>query len=1529
MTSKYRHTDLPELTRQGLYDPSYEHSACGVGLVADIQGHKSHAIIVNGLRVLINLGHRGASGADPETGDGAGLLVQMPHEFFARECAGLGMTLPEPGAYGVGAVFLPRDPEQRAACEGIVQKIVADEGQAFLGWRDVPVSPDAVGVLAARVQPVIRQFFVGRAPNSPDKLPLELRLYIIRKRISRAVAATAAANSPDFYICSLSSKLIVYKGLIMAHQLERFYHDLGDKAMVTSFVMVHSRFSTNTLGSWKLAHPYRLIIHNGEFNTLRGNVNWMTARESTLSSPRLGDEVEKLLPVVTADQSDTATFDNVLELLLASGRSLPHAMMMMIPEAWGDHIPMDQAKKDFYEFHSCLMEPWDGPALVIATDGTSVCAMLDRNGLRPCRYVVTTDDLLVMASETGVLDIPDSEVLRKWRIEPGRMLLLDTDRGRLVGDAQVKAELFNVKPYGRWLKDNKVTLDELPAPSHVHAPNIDTLLERQKAFGYTQEELTMILEPMALTGAEPVGSMGNDAPLAVLSDQNPLLFCYFRQLFAQVSNPPLDAIREELVTSIASFIGSEGNLLDETARQCHQLEIKEPILRSSDLEKVRSIRRGRLKAKTLSTLFKPAHGKGALKRAVDSLCEQASEAVRQGYPILILSDRGVDMEHAPIPSLLAVAGVHHHLIREAARTRVGLVVESGEPREVSHVALLFGYGAGAINPYLAFETLAHMVDQRSLQTDTDYGTAESNLVSALQKGVVKVMSKMGISTLQSYRGAQIYEAVGLSQAFIDQYFTWTTSRIEGVSINEIEVESVRRHSYAYLEQRSAENADLKYGGQYQWRQGGERHMWDPDSIATLQYATRANDAGAFRQFTDLVDTKTRRPSNIRGLLEFRKLGGSIPIEEVEPAREIVKRFATGATSLGSISREAHETLAVAMNRIGSRSNTGEGGEDFHRYTPDPSGDSRNSAIKQVASGRFGVTINYLASATDLQIKMAQGSKPGEGGQLPGHKVDDYIGWVRSSTPGVELISPPPHHDIYSIEDLAQLIFDLKNSNPEARIHVKLVAEAGVGTIAAGVSKGHGDVVLISGDSGGTGASPESSIKNAGLPWELGVAETQQVLVMNDLRGRIVVQTDGQLKTGRDIVIACLLGAEEFGLATAPLIVLGCIMLRKCHLNTCSVGIATQDPELRKKFAGQPEYLINYFFFLAEQVRETMAELGFRTVNEMVGRVDRLEPAGNTDHWKAKTLDLSRLLHMPQAPEGVATYHCQGQDHHLPRVLDHHLIERSRATLESATPARIEMLIGNSNRTVGTMLSHELARRYGENGLNEDAIQVSFKGSAGQSFGAFLAGGVTLRVEGDANDYFCKGLSGGKVIITPPADSRFAAEENIIVGNVALYGATAGKAYIRGIAGERFAVRNSGAESVVEGVGDHGCEYMTRGCVVVLGPTGRNFAAGMSGGEAFVLDEYGYFAGLCNTDMVDLEHVAEGGDRSTLRRLLVDHLRFTQSAIAGRILDSWPAMLPKFVKVMPRAYKQALAERARGGTMIPLRPSQHVIVIHDG
>ena len=1498
---------LPQHTH-GLYDPRFERDACGVGLVADISGRKSHDILEKGLEVLVNLAHRGACGCDPLTGDGAGVLIQIPHDFYRARCADNGIVLPGPGEYGVGMVFLPPDDARRSACEALVQQAIEAEGQRFLGWRDVPVDASAIGFIAQESQPCIRQVFVGRGAGVADEAHFERKLYVIRKVVERAVDGMDDETRRHFYIASLSCNRVVYKGLLMGTQLKGFYPELADPAVASAFAMVHARFSTNTLGSWRLAHPYRLICHNGEINTLRGNINWMTARQAMFSSPLFGDDMEKLFPVITPGASDTASFDNTLELLLATGRSLPHALMMMIPEATGEHVDVSQEKRDFYEYHSSLMEPWDGPALIAATDGKRIGIVLDRNGLRPFRYLVTKSDTLVMASEVGVLDVPPEEVLFKDRIHPGRMFLLDTEEGRIIDDQELKETLSRRRPYHEWLAENRVDLEQLPEPPAVQSVSRDALPRLKRAFGYTLEDLHMLMEPMAVSGAEAVGSMGNDTPLAVLSERPQLLFNYFKQLFAQVSNPPLDAIREELVTSLEAFIGSEQNLFEETPEHCHQLKLKEPILTGAELEKIRNVSVGGLRASTCSMLFDTAEGPGALERAVERLCREASDAVAAGRSIIVLSDRGVDGRYAPIPSLLATAAVHHHLIREGVRTRVGLVVESGEPREVMHFALLIGYGAGAVSPYLAFEVLRELAEREVSPLPVDGYTAEKNFTKAINKGVLKVMSKMGISTVQSYRGAQIFEAVGLSPETIDRYFTWTSSRIGGIGLDTVEEETRRRHAYGYANGHLSGELDVDQGGQYYWRRDGEYHMYNPESIALLQHSTGANDYATYKRFAALIDERERQLSTLRGLLDFKTLDQPIPLDEVETATEIVKRFATGAISLGAISREAHETLAIATNRIGAKSNTGEGGEDYRRFTPDANGDFRASAIKQVASGRFGVTTNYLVNATDLQIKMAQGSKPGEGGQLPGFKVDEYIGWIRHTTPGVELISPPPHHDIYSIEDLAQLIHDLKNVNPDARIHVKLVAEVGVGIIAAGVSKGHGDVVLISGDSGGTGASPESSIKHAGLPWELGLAETHQVLLMNDLRGRIVVQTDGQLKTGRDVAVACLLGAEEFGFATGPLITLGCIMLRKCHLNTCSVGVATQNPELRKRFAGQPEAVINYFFFLAEHLREIMAQMGFRTVNEMVGRMDMLEPSRAIDHWKARGLDLTPMLLLPEVPDSVATYCCQAQDHGLELALDHTLIDLARPALEKAEPVEIELPIRNSNRVVASMLSGEVAKRYGEDGLPEDTIRINFKGSAGQSFGAFLAKGISLTLEGDSNDYFSKGISGGRIAVYPPEGSAFVPEENIIVGNVVLYGATGGRVFIRGIAGERFAVRNSGAHAVVEGVGDHGCEYMTGGRVVVLGPTGRNFAAGMSGGVAYVLDEDRVFRSRCNLDMVALEPVVGEEDRDLLRGLVQEHLDLTGSSNARRVLEAWDEMLPRFVKVYPHDYRRVLEER---------------------
>ena len=1529
---------LKELAQHGLYSPAQEHDCCGVGVVANIKGGKSHQIIEEGMQVLVNLGHRGAAGSDPETGDGAGLLIQMPHQFFLKECSKLGIDLAGPGEYGVAMVFLPPQPEGLEKCRALVTKVINDEGLKLLGWRDVPVDPTRLGRDSRAARPHIQQVFIGAGPGIQDTEHLERKLYVVRKVIEHSKKEWDITEEEDdyFYVCSMSCTTIVYKGLLHARQLSGFYCDLADQTLTSAFALVHSRFSTNTLGHWELAHPYRYLAHNGEINTLRGNLNSMHAREAQFQSPLFGENMSKIPPVMTVGASDTACIDNALELLLMTGRDLDHAMLMLIPEAWEQHESMSQENKDFYEYHSCLMEPWDGPAMIVSTDGRSICALLDRNGFRPFRYTVTNDDKLVMASETGVLDIPPSQIKEKGRLQPGRMFLVNLEDGRIIGDAELKHNLANRRPYGQWLKENKVSLlEDLPKPKGLNDASSSNawldlsgrsdLLRQQRAFGYTEEELRMLTTPMALDGAEVVGSMGNDAPLAVLSDKNQLLFNYFKQLFAQVTNPPLDAIREGLVTSLEAFIGREHNLFAETPEHCHQLKLKSPIISGEDLEKIREIDAGEIRSVTLPALFEAHGGPGSLKAALDRLCAEASQAITDGYSIIVLSDRGVDSKWAPIPSLLATSAVHHHLIREGSRTKAGLVVDSGEPREVHHFSLLIGYGAGAIHPYLALASVRELAAAGELNgTKAEY--AEKNFIKANEKGILKVMSKMGISTVQSYRGAQIFEAVGLSQELIDQYFTWTSSRIQGIGLESIEAEVVQRHRSAFDSHHRVGERELDVGGSYQWRINGEFHQWNPDVIAKLQDSTRSGNWDLYKEFARLVNDQSENVATLRGLLEFKKPEAPVPLEEVEPASEIVKRFATGAVSLGSISKEAHETMAIAMNRMGARSNTGEGGEDYRRYNVDANGDSRSSAVKQVASGRFGVTANYLVNATDLQIKVAQGSKPGEGGQLAGHKIDEYIGWIRRTTPGVELISPPPHHDIYSIEDLAQLIHDLKNINPDARIHVKLVAEVGVGTIAAGVAKGHADVVLISGHDGGTGNSPESSIKYAGLPWELGIAETQQVLVANRLRSRITVQTDGQLKTGRDTAIAALLGAEEFGYATAALIVTGCIMLRKCHLGTCSVGVATQDPELRKRFTGEPEHLMNYFTFVAEEMREIMADLGFRTVQEMVGRVDVLDARKASDHWKAEGLDLSRLLY--QQPPGTSddsNYCCKEQDHGLEKALDHRLIALSQSALDHKAPVQIQLPIRNSNRTVGAMLSGQITKRYGEDGLPPETIKIHFSGSAGQSFGAFLAEGIDIHLDGDTNDYMGKGMAGGRIVVCPPPESCFVAEENIIVGNVVLYGATGGQAFIRGVAGERFCVRNSGVRAVVESVGDHGCEYMTGGVVVVLGKTGRNFAAGMSGGIAFVYDEAGDFNTRFNFGLADLETVADPKDIDTLKDMIQEHLTHTGSRSAQLILDRWDESLSRFKKVMPRDYRRVLEKSERreaAGEIIELEALGH-------
>ena len=1476
----------------GLYDPRDERDACGVGFVAHAKGSPSREIVRNALRLLDGLSHRGAVGCDPRTGDGAGILLQVPHAFLKREAAERGITLPSAGAYAVGMLFMPKDAGERRACELIIETIVAEEGRSVLGWRDVPVDPTAIGDLARQTAPAVRQVFIPRGNTGDDAF--ERKLYVLRRQIENAIGSRAG-----FHVVSLSARTIVYKGMVTPEQLPAYYADLRAPDLTSALALVHSRFSTNTLPTWSRAHPYRFLCHNGEINTLRGNLNWMRVREACMKSPLFGEDMHKLYPIISEDQSDSACLDNAVEFLLRGGRSLPHAIAMLIPEAWEGNPHMDLDRRGFCEFHGAMMEPWDGPALIAFTDGRVIGGTLDRNGLRPARWLVTDDDLVVLASEAGALEIDPERIVEKGRIHPGRMFLVDTRAGRIMHDEEIKRDLAMRKPYRAWVAANRVGLDELPEPLGLTHVEHEDLGRRQAAFGYTAEELSMILTPMATTGEEPVGSMGNDTPLAVLSREPQLLFNYFKQLFAQVTNPPIDPIREQLVMSLSVNIGPRTNVLGERPEHARHIRVKSPILTNVALEKIRAMGKEdpRFKCKTLRTVFPAAGGAKAFHLALEALCRKASQAVHEGHTLIVLSDRGVNADWAPLPSLLATAAVHHHLVREGLRTEVGIIVESGEPREVSQFALLIGYGAGTVNPYLALETLGAMVRGRHFPDSVDEATAESKFIKAVEKGLLKVISKMGISTIQSYCGAQVFEAIGLGPRLVDRYFTGTASRIGGIEVAQLAEETLRRHSAAFKRPTPVDRLEL--GGSYHYRNQGEHHNWNPLTISSLQHAARANSAERYADFARLVNDERENPSTLRGLVELADRE-AVPIGEVEPAAEIVKRFATGAMSFGSLSREAHETLAVAMNRIGGRSNSGEGGE-----SPDRLGTERNSAIKQVASARFGVTTEYLVSARELQIKMAQGAKPGEGGQLPGHKVDAVIAKTRYATPGVTLISPPPHHDIYSIEDLAQLIFDLKNVNPSAMVSVKLVSEVGVGTIAVGVAKARADLILISGDSGGTGASPLSSVKHAGGPWELGLAEAHQALVMNDLRGPVRLQTDGQLKTGRDVVVAALLGAEEFGFATAPLIAQGCLMMRKCHLNTCPVGIATQDPVLRAKFTGAPEHVINYLFFVAEEVREIMARLGFRTVDEMVGRSDVLRPRDLSHHWKARTLDLRALLHRPNVATTVATHRVRAQDHPIDAVLDRRLIEAAEGALERKRPVRRSFPIRNSDRTVGAMLSGEVAKRYAHAGLPDGTIRFSFTGSAGQSFGAFCARGITLSLEGEANDYLGKGLSGGRLVVVPPRGSRFDPSETILVGNVALYGATSGEAYLHGVAGERFAVRNSGAVAVVEGVGDHGCEYMTGGVVVVLGRTGRNFAAGMSGGVAFVLNDDRSFERRCNTGMVALEPLEDIDDMALLKRLVQRHMRHTGSARARHLLASWATAVPQFVRVMPTEYKRAL------------------------
>lgn len=1487
--------------QQGLYDPAFEHDACGIGFIASIKGRKSHAIVTQGIEILKNLTHRGACGCDPETGDGAGILIQVPHRFFARECASQGIVLPEPGAYGVGMVFLPVEPGPRMTCEAILERIAQEEGLTVLGWRDTPVNGDAIGRVARVSQPYIEQFFVG-GPEGMEEDALERKLYIVRKRAQKEIGESEIPDKEYFYVPSLSCRTIVYKGLLLAPQIENFYEELTDPELVSALCLVHQRFSTNTFPSWNLAHPYRYIAHNGEINTLRGNVNWMNARQSVLESPLFGDDIKKLFPIIEPGGSDSAAFDNVLELLALSGRSLPHAMAMLVPEAWSTNDSMDSAKKAFYEFHSSLMEPWDGPAAIAFTDGRVIGATLDRNGLRPARYEVTDDGLIIMASETGVLPSDPSNVKLKGRLQPGKMLLVDTVAGRIVSDDELKAHLASRQPYEEWILAQQIRLEDLPEPPRTLPSDHATLRSRQRAFGYTDEDLRTILLPMAANGEEPIGSMGNDTPPAVLSDKPQRLFDYFKQLFAQVTNPPIDPIREDMVMSLMSYIGTERNILAESPEHCHTLKMPHPILTNRDLEKLRRVSQGSFLATTIPSLYLVEGGEKGLERAIESLCRRASLAIKSGYTVLILSDRGVDEEYAPIPSLLALSAVHNHLLREETRTQVALIVESGEPREVMDFALLVGYGASAVNPYLVIETLEHLEQDKELPEGLTAEKAVKNFIKAVNKGLLKTFSKMGISTLASYKGAHVFEAVGLKKAFVDRYFTGTPTKIEGIGLHEICLEAQRKHAYSLQPVRSFDK-ELEEGGKYQFRVQGEKHLLNPETISKLQHAVRGDSAETYRQYSEAVNRIGCEQGTLRGLLEFKVAETPVPLSEVEPASEIVKRFSTGAMSFGSISKETHETIAKAMNAIGGKSNTGEGGEDEERFS-----DDRRSAIKQVASGRFGVTAHYLVNADELQIKMAQGAKPGEGGQLPGPKVDEQIAKVRHSVPGVTLISPPPHHDIYSIEDLSQLIYDLKNVNPRARISVKLVSEVGVGTVAAGVAKAHADMILISGDSGGTGASPLSSIRHAGTPWELGLAETQQVLVLNDLRGRVRLQVDGKLMTGRDVVIGALLGAEEFGFSTAPLITLGCVMMRKCHLNTCPVGIATQDKELRAKFKGQPEHLIRFLFFVAEEVREWMAKLGFRRFEELVGRVDRLEVRRAIDHWKASGLDLSPILHAPAMPQRVARRCVISQDHGLASALDNQLIEYAEESLERQKRTELKLPIRNVHRSVGAMLSGEVARRYGSDGLPDDTIRIEFTGSAGQSFGAFLAPGITLLLEGDANDAVGKGLSGGRIAICPPRSSSFNPDENVIIGNAALYGATSGEAYFNGTAGERFCVRNSGATAVVEGVGDHGCEYMTNGIVMVLGPTGRNFGAGMNGGLAFVFDENGRFeTERCNLGTVDVVQ-PDGRDFDLILKLIERHIEWTGSPKGKRILADWQTASRHFKKVYPREYRRILEKK---------------------
>ncbi|MDD4909441.1 MAG: glutamate synthase large subunit [Candidatus Omnitrophica bacterium] len=1491
-----RYDYLPQ--KQGLYDPAFEHDSCGVGFVCDVKGRRSRAIVKQALEVLRRLSHRGAVGSDPKTGDGAGILIQTPHEFLKKACDNAGIDLPRYGDYAAGLVFLPADSKERDLCKDTFSKIAGEEGQSILGWRGVPVDDSDIGKGARQAQPIIEQVFIERNKNIKEQLAFERNLYVIRKRIENAVRGSGLKQKSFFYVTNLSSRTLSYKGLLMPQQLDSFFPDLKDDSLSSGIAVVHSRYSTNTFPTWDLAQPFRFLAHNGEINTLRGNFNWMKAREGLLKSGLFGKDIEKIKPVLISGQSDSATIDNAFELLVLAGRPLAQAMMMLIPAAWENNPLLDDKLKDFYKYHACIMEPWDGPAAIAFSDGLRVGAVLDRNGLRPARYIITRHDSVVMASEAGVLDIKPQDILVSGRLEPGKMLYIDTLEGRIVSDDELKRSIAVKRPFGAWLKDNIVELRQEPRAKRDKREKEGTLT-LMKAFAYTREDLKVIIKPMAEKGDEPTGSMGNDTPLAVLSKRPQPLYNYFKQLFAQVTNPAIDPIREKCVMSLEGLIGPQGNLLDETPAHCRKLKVDEPILTNEELEKIRHIKNNGFKTKTISLLFK-TDKKGDFLKTLDRVCKDASSAIKEGYSFIILSDRGVSKDRAALPALLAMGAVHHYLVREEMRAQIGIIVESGSAREVHHFALLFGYGADCVNPYLAYDAVKYIIAEGEL--DSDHVSAIGNYRKAAHKGILKILSKMGISTLQSYRGAQIFEVLGLNDEVVDRCFCGTASRIGGAGFDVIEKEALMAHEDAFSN-KPIEAPFLSSGGLYQWKRDGEFHLWNPDSIAALQDASRKGDYGKYKEFARLINDQSADPATLRGLLKFKKQK-PVPVDEVEPLESIVKRFATGAMSFGSISRAAHETLAIAMNGLGAKSNTGEGGEDPARFLPLPNGGSRRSAIKQVASGRFGVTTNYLVNADELQIKIAQGAKPGEGGQLPGHKVSVSIAKTRYTTPGVTLISPPPHHDIYSIEDLAQLIFDLKNANPRARISVKLVSEAGVGTVAAGVAKGHADMILISGGDGGTGASPISSIRHAGLPWELGLSEAHQTLILNGLRSRVRLQADGQMRTGKDAAVAALLGAEEFGFCTSALIVLGCVMLRHCHLNNCSVGVATQDEVLEKRFSGRPEYIVNYFRFVAQELREIMAQLGLRRVDDMIGRSDLLQVDAGIIPWKAKQIDYAKILYRPNVSESAGMYCEVKQDHKIDKVLDRELIKLAGPALEHRQPVKQELAISNVNRATGAMLSGEVCRAFGEQGLPGDTIHFKFRGVAGQSFGAWLAEGLTFELEGMANDYVGKGISGGRIIIYPDRNSNYDPRDSIVMGNTTFYGAIKGEAYIKGAAGERFCIRNSGLYAVVEGVGDHGCEYMTGGRVVILGGTGRNFAAGMSGGIAYVYDEEGAFRNKCNMNMVELERTGDG-DKETLYNLIHNHYKYTQSRAARAILDDFEASLGRFVKVMPIEYKRIL------------------------